>query len=71
MSTFTITRWRCDRCGAEMDKRPHTTPKPYVSIGYGYDEGPGPSVEWREFCQPCATIVERQIDAMLKQDVHT
>lgn len=68
MGTYTVQRWKCDRCGAKYDERPDVEPLPFMHIGYEWHEGPGPSVHWKEFCKTCTDIVRAQIDRLMNTE---
>lgn len=69
MGEFTITRWKCDRCGQVMDKRPG----PYgeagtFSLKANCDYAvAGDGFAWNDLCPTCNTHVGRLISELRKE----
>lgn len=64
MGNFTITRWACDRCGTECDKRPqNANPKAALSARLDHEWHSEP-ITWAELCQPCNAAVGAAIEIL-------
>ncbi|WP_395175559.1 hypothetical protein [Roseibium alexandrii] len=63
MGEFTVTKWKCDRCGAVEDKRPWLPVKRSMTANAEYDVAGG-SVSWKELCKDCNEWLGDQFKAM-------
>jgi hypothetical protein len=67
MAKFTITKWRCDRCGVVHDQRP---PRPGGSVRYNvkvtadYEVAGGVEIDWSEMCNDCNAFVAGLVSSM-------
>jgi hypothetical protein len=69
MGTFTITKWKCDCCGVELDKRPQHDGNVRYSLLIEEDYGMvgGLCVVWREMCPSCNARFDVECKRMLKR----
>ena len=66
---ITVEKWQCDRCQIVLDHEPVTTsdtPKVSLSGGIYYATAAGPSFNFKDLCDECGPVVERQIDEIVK-----
>ena len=68
MGTYTVQRWKCDRCGAKYDERPDVEPLPFMHIGYNGTKDRVHQCIGREFCKTCTDIVRAQIDRLMNTE---
>lgn len=65
MGSFTVTRWRCDRCGVEEEKKPSRFDASVTLVATEIGEWAGSTViQWNELCHPCNRIVSRAIEEL-------
>jgi hypothetical protein len=59
MAEFTITKWRCDRCGCVQDTRPtYGTPKFGLKLS-AQEEWDSSDIIWVDVCGPCNRYLEK------------
>ena len=64
MAQFTVTKWRCDRCGKVADKwlKPGSAFSIRAFVDYG--TAGGEVITWNQMCVPCNDEVSKAIDIM-------
>jgi hypothetical protein len=73
MGTFTVKKWKCDRCGIVLDgdrpNRPWGGSARYsvkVSVDYGTAGGTG--IDWKEMCNDCDREVGMVVPTLRKKE---
>jgi hypothetical protein len=66
MGSFTVNRWRCDRCGIEKDKWHKPASAYSIAAGVDYSTAGGPLFQWKELCGACNVKMGAAIEAMQK-----
>ncbi|MBU8540856.1 hypothetical protein [Falsiroseomonas tokyonensis] len=65
MGEIVIKKWRCDRCHAIHDNKPHVVETVEVSAHEYLEWAVGELMVWKEMCQTCNWTVRRELRAML------
>lgn len=54
MGEFSVTKWKCDRCGCVHDKRPQPHYQQHTVKAYAHQEWAGGEIiNWKEMCADC------------------
>jgi hypothetical protein len=67
MGTFTVTKWKCDRCEDVRDAPPKLSNglmKWKVRVAYEEEWHGATAINWLDMCEPCHTAVGKQIGQM-------
>lgn len=64
MGTFTIEKWKCDRCGEVHDERPRWPGAATYELTFreDYQVGAGRRLEWKEVCENCHDFMSKLMD---------
>lgn len=66
MGEITSTKWFCDRCKAQYDKRPAKIyPEHTVTASQHNEWAGGRIIDWRELCPTCEREVEKGLRALM------
>ena len=65
MGTFTVTKWKCDRCGEVRDKAPYA-PRTSYTLQFLEDHGvaAGRRVVWKDMCHSCHAEAGKLMDEL-------
>lgn len=59
MAKHMHTTFSCDRCKCDLgEKLPSRAQQALVQASFNYSEGPGPSFNWDDLCDPCEQAVK-------------